>query len=73
MSPVTIEKLPASGGAITGVRRIRGHRTREAALSYRETYQVHLDARVLENISTNAFVGLDDRIDLRQRGNLIEL
>ncbi|NND37249.1 MAG: hypothetical protein HKN81_08970 [Gammaproteobacteria bacterium] len=42
-------------------------------MSYRDTYQPHLDARVLENISTNAFVGLDDRLDLRQRGNLIEL
>jgi len=28
---------------------------------------------LLENISTNAFVGLDDRLDLRQRSNLIEL
>jgi len=28
---------------------------------------------LLENISTNAFIGLDDRLDLRQRSNLIDL
>lgn len=32
-----------------------------------------LDAKRLANISTNAFVGLDDQLDLRQRSNLIEL
>lgn len=42
-------------------------------MSYRQPYHPDLEARMLENISTNAFVGLDDRLDLRQRSNLIEL
>lgn len=42
-------------------------------MSQRPTHSPDLEARLLENISTNAFVGLDDRLDLRQRSNLIEL
>lgn len=42
-------------------------------MSQSRPYLPELDARLLENIATNAFVGLDDRLDLRQRSNLIEL
>ncbi|MFQ5634961.1 MAG: hypothetical protein ACE5G3_06490 [Gammaproteobacteria bacterium] len=39
----------------------------------RLTHHAHLEARRLEHISTDAFVGLDDNLTLRQRSNLIEL
>ena len=39
----------------------------------RQSQRRALDAKRLENISTDAFVGLDDQLDLRQRSNLIEL
>ena len=39
----------------------------------RQRQRRDLDAKRLENISTNAFVGLDEQLDLRQRSNLLEL
>ena len=39
----------------------------------RQSQRRDLDAKRLENTSTNAFVGLDEQLDLRQRSNLLEL
>jgi len=38
-----------------------------------QNHRRDLDAKRLEYISTHAFVGLDDQLDLKQRSNLIEL